>query len=203
MVKIYSDGRLVDEMFINRPIAEIKVYLRKNVKFDYKNANFGGKGKIKIGDNTVIINSFSMAAPAVIGKNCWIGKGCFIDKYVKIGNNVNLLGQNHVANSTKIRSHTLLELWVFTAEQSIIGDHTLLEGSIKDKYTEIGAGKKTFDRGGLCYYYNEYEEKIIYYNVKNAASMIDKIGADMIKKDLIQIYKNNDKVVKIIKCTNI
>ena len=33
--------------------------------------------------------------------------------------------------------------------------------------------------------------------------MIDKIGADMIKKDLIQIYKNNDKVVKIIKCTNI
>ena len=102
MVKIYSDGRLVDEMFINRPIAEIKVYLRKNVKFDYKNANFGGKGKIKIGDNTVIINSFSMAAPTVIGKNCWIGGGAYIDKYVKIGNNVNLLGQNHVANSTKM-----------------------------------------------------------------------------------------------------
>lgn len=116
----------------------------------------------RIGEGTKIWNFVQVAEHAVIGLNCSLGKGVYIDRHVKVGNRVRMQNEVLVSNGFVIeddvfigpgvlftndkfpRSHKTRDLtgkrWVVGKGATIGGNVTIMPDLNIGEYSMIGAG---------------------------------------------------------------
>lgn len=110
---------------------DIKGLIEKNVVL---------KGKVIIGEDTIIHSGCYIVGPVIIGKNCEIGPNVTILPCTTIGNNVTLRSFIEVSNSiimsnVRLGSHSSISDSVIGCNNNI-GDHFIVETK-KDLYIEM------------------------------------------------------------------
>ncbi|MFQ6119476.1 MAG: bifunctional sugar-1-phosphate nucleotidylyltransferase/acetyltransferase [Methanosarcinales archaeon] len=110
---------------------DIKGLIEKNVVL---------KGKVIIGEDTIIHSGCYIVGPVIIGKNCEIGPNVTILPCTTIGNNVTLRSFIEVSNSiimndVRLGSHSSISNSVIGCNNNI-GDHFIVETK-KDLYIEM------------------------------------------------------------------
>lgn len=88
------------------------------------------KGKVKIGEGTIIKSGAYIEGPVLIGKNCKIGPNCYIRGVTTIGNNC------HIGNGVEIKNSVVYDN-TNIAHLSYVGD------SVIGKNCNFGAGTIT------------------------------------------------------------
>ena len=87
------------------------------------------KGKVIVGEGSIVMNGSYIEGPVIIGKNCKIGPNCYIRPYTSIGN------QCHVGNACEIKNSIIMD-GSKIPHQNYVGD------SIIGSNCNLGAGTK-------------------------------------------------------------
>lgn len=87
------------------------------------------KGKVLIGEDTVIKSGSYIEGSVIIGKNCKIGPNCYIRPYTSIGNNC------HIGNACEVKNSIIMD-GSKIPHQNYVGD------SIIGSNCNLGAGTK-------------------------------------------------------------
>jgi bifunctional UDP-N-acetylglucosamine pyrophosphorylase/glucosamine-1-phosphate N-acetyltransferase len=87
------------------------------------------KGKLYVGENTVVMSGSYIEGPVIIGNNCKIGPNCYIRPYTSIGESC------HVGNACEIKNSIIMN-------KSSIPHHNYMGDSVLGENCNLGSGTK-------------------------------------------------------------
>jgi len=87
------------------------------------------KGKVSIGEDTIVMNGSYIEGPVIIGKNCKIGPNCYIRPFTSIGNGC------HIGNACEVKNSIVLD-------NSNIPHHNYVGDSVIGGNCNLGSGCK-------------------------------------------------------------
>ncbi|MCX8035258.1 MAG: sugar phosphate nucleotidyltransferase [Candidatus Dojkabacteria bacterium] len=144
-------------------LLDINEFLLSNIESDIQGQVEAGaiiKGKIILGQNSIIKSGAYIEGNVIIGENCIIGPNCYIRGYTSIGNNCK------IGNAVEIKN-------------SIIGDNTnvahlsYIGDSILGDFVNLGAGTITANlRHDESYILSEIKDQLINTNRKKLGAII-------------------------------
>lgn len=144
-------------------LLDINEFLLSNIESDIQGQVEAGaiiKGKIILGQNSIIKSGAYIEGNVIIGENCIIGPNCYIRGYTSIGNNCK------IGNAVEIKN-------------SIIGDNTnvahlsYIGDSILGDFVNLGAGTITANlRHDESYILSEIKDQLINTNKKKLGAII-------------------------------
>ena len=139
----------INEFLLNKIKRKILGKVEKSVNL---------KGKIIVGEGTIIKSGTYIEGPVYIGKNCQIGPNCFVRKFTSIGDNC------HIGQAVEIKNSII-------GDNSKISHLSYLGDSIVGENCNLGAG--------TIFANLRFDEKIV--KVKTQGKIIDtgrkKLGA--------------------------
>ena len=103
------------------------------------------KGKVIVGEGSIIMSGSYIEGPVIIGKNCKIGPNCYIRPYTSIGNNC------HIGNACEVKNSIIMD-GSNVPHQNYVGD------SVIGSNCNLGAGTKVanlrLDKKNISVYLN-------------------------------------------------
>ncbi|SVD49911.1 uncharacterized protein METZ01_LOCUS402765, partial [marine metagenome] len=99
------------------------------------------KGNIIIGNNTDVSHGSSIIGPAIIGKNCKIGRNVRLGPYVSIGDNC-ILENCNIENSI-IMQNCKIDAKEVNLSSSIISHNSQIDGGTISKKSQLLLGERT------------------------------------------------------------
>ncbi len=170
------------------------LHLGKNVNIDIRKTIFTSPGTAKIGDNTTIENYVKIFDGVKIGSNVYIGGGSILSPMTTVKNHVKIGKDCFIGYRCKIHNRAKLENRISILKDSIIRNNAIISAPLLYNLTIIGAFKKSFKSGNIAYYYDEYKDKIIIFNIVQEAES-NAMPYDFYK-NMGELYKYNKKILK-------